>query len=68
MNWTKELPTSEGWYFWKRNFNRQPWLWQAIFVLKEKDESSYWDSGTSIHAPKGGWWGKIELSKEEKKS
>jgi len=57
--WTNSRPTVEGWYFWKRNRNWTPWLWQAIYVTMDKGKRVFWESGTAVNAPRGGWWKSI---------
>ncbi len=61
-NWSNSKPTAEGWYFWKRNRNWQPWLWQAIYITNDGDGRgiTYWADGTAVNEPGGGWWKEID--------
>lgn len=67
MSWSKEIPKKEGWYFWRRSKNiKDSWKWSAIFIMNEyREESeldvSFWEGGTEIEAPRGGWWSLIRL-------
>jgi len=66
-NWTQDLPTSQGWYFWRKRRNtRDPWKWYAYYILHERNVPmigeiiSCWSDGTEVHWPTGGWWFAIE--------
>jgi len=61
--WTRKKPTEEGWYFWKKNTRiKDLWRWSAYYVMepfRDEKEMTFWEAGTDVHAPKGGWWKKI---------
>ena len=66
--WTSGIPTTEGWYFWKKRRNTtDPWLWFAYYVTDDRgddettDNFSCWAEGTAVHWPKGGWWMSIVI-------
>ena len=62
--WERGLPTEEGWYFHKkREATDDPFYWTTYFVMKEEDDSnrSFWQDGTDVHMPDGGWWSKINI-------
>ena len=58
--WTEELPTKEGWYFWRSKRWSDPWLYQAIYVFPVDEKKNlgpeYFESGALIDKPKGGLW------------
>lgn len=60
LRWTREVPTKEGWYFWRRAKNmKDPWHWSAIFLAKDgsmSDGWSWWEGGMDIRMKRGGWW------------
>lgn len=69
MNWTKERPTKEGWYFWRKSkVQSDPWKWNTYFIVDEGEDSrmtdmqgdpvrfTCWEAGSDVYWPKGGWW------------
>ena len=75
LKWKKEKPVKEGWYFWRRASNiKDPWKWRVVFVTINEGEReaqydeegnpvlySYWEGGTEVFAPTGGWWARIKV-------
>lgn len=58
LYWTKEKPSVEGWYFWKKSkTTKDPWKFSTIFYISR--DNTYWETGTLIIPPKGGWWSLI---------
>lgn len=72
MNWIKERPVEEGWYFWRKSkVQSDPRKWNAYFISDEGDGEEMcgknyryswcWDAeGANVYWPKGGWWCKID--------
>ena len=55
--WTKDVPTKEGWYFWKKRSNTaDPFYMRAYYIAEIDGELSCWEAGTAVEFPKGGWW------------
>jgi len=60
--WTKDVPEKEGWYFWKaRERTSDPFYWTPYFVCDESggEYLSFWEGGTAMDAPKGGFWSPV---------
>lgn len=49
MNWRKEAPKSDGWYFWRRSAKHGMEHWQPVRV--QLDYVGYHND-----MPRGGWW------------
>jgi hypothetical protein len=49
MNWHKEPPKQNGWYFWRRNATHGIEHWRQVLV-----SLAYVGYVTDI--PNGGWW------------
>lgn len=71
MNWTKDKPTKDGWYFWRpRKTTRDPCRWLPYYCAAAEDdgeEPEDWFDGIGVGGccPNGGWWaGPIEEPKE----
>ena len=57
--WTKEFPTEQGWYFWrKREKQTDPFVWYVYFIDKD---GTVWSDGTAVFAPHSGWYKRINV-------
>lgn len=76
LNWQKEPPRIEGWWFWRKQKNQtDPFKWNAYYILYEGNSKDYylldanlkriywtaWSEGTHVLFPAGGWWAPIML-------
>lgn len=60
-SWSAKVPKKEGWYFWRKKGEDDPWKYNVIFIMeRDKDENedtnTYWECGVSINQPKRGEW------------
>jgi len=73
LQWSKSKPEAEGWYLWRwATTVTDPWKWNAYYVMPNKGRVSdhkgrdvpwsYWESGTEVYAPGGGWWASIDIA------
>ena len=64
--WLEERPKVEGWYLHTgrsiRSY-RDPWLWDAYYVMIDLDEILLWRDGVNVNWPKAGAWLPVYLPK-----
>lgn len=62
MEWTKEKPCEEGWWFWKPEPDSPERKWSTMFLLIERGEWSavVRDRIFPISPPESGLWSRIE--------
>lgn len=54
MTWTKDKPTVEGWYFWRRSEKVGDHMhWVAVFY---EGEVGIWIGNVQVEMFKGGQW------------
>jgi len=74
MNWTKEAPKKEGWYFWKRAKTMYNEATLNAYLIENnpfdsedvenKSKFIAFEAGCEVYLPKGGWWyGPIQIKK-----
>lgn len=57
MKWTKDTPTQEGWYWWKREPENNP---SVRHVWGDPEDLMVWSRVDGGNAAGGYWYGPIE--------
>jgi len=65
INWTKDRPNAEGWYFWRRAKNVNDIRKWLVYFVEKTPHAPVWlfEIQCKVPRPKGGWWARIETPK-----
>ncbi len=56
MRWTKDRPTKEGHYLWRKTKRSLARTYAQYWVEEDDGEIGCWEIQTATYWPTGGWW------------